>query len=106
MEDGFAFFNRRPEEEDRVILSLLEARCSHDRVEIIFDKDHVGCFFAHVRSRLTHGDTNIGCFQSHSIIHSITRHADDVSLRLQGLAGHLKRSFSLPLQSEAYLDDG
>ena len=89
VKDRFAFFDRRPEPQDRdVSIHIIDRHHLHDRVEIIGDKNHVSSFFTHVCSWFTHGDTDIGCFQSHGIIHTITCHAHDVSLRLQRLEKH------------------
>lgn len=54
-------------------------------MEIVIDENHVCRFLAHVRSILSHRDANVGSFQSHAIVDTVARHADDVSSVLQRL---------------------
>lgn len=52
-------------------------------MEIVVDKNHIRCFFAHVSSILAHGDTDVSTFQSNTIVDTIARHAHNVARVLQ-----------------------
>lgn len=55
--------------------------------EVIVHKDHVGSFFADICTRLPHCNPNIGRFQSHGIINTISCHWHNGTSSLQSLWG-------------------
>ncbi len=54
----------------------------HDRIKIVFNKNHISCFLGYVSSCLSHSNANISCFKSNCIINTITCHTNDMSLCL------------------------
>lgn len=50
--------------------------------EVVIQKDHVSGLLGHVTSGDTHGDTDVGLFQSGRIVHTVAGHSHDGALAL------------------------
>src|SRR5690606_9829885 len=59
--------------------------CRHDGCEIVIGQDHARSFFTNIRTCNTHSYSHICGFQSRSVIYSVSRHCNYVSLFLEGL---------------------
>ena len=58
----------------------------HNCVKIIFDQNHISCFFTDICARLSHRNTDVCSFQSNGIIDTVTCHSNDMTLGLQSLS--------------------
>ena len=52
--------------------------------KIIVNQNHIGSFFRHVSSSLTHWDSNVSLFERNGVIDTIASHANHVATTLQG----------------------
>ena len=59
--------------------------CRHDGCEIVIGQDHARGFLTDIRTCNTHSYSHICGFQSRSVIYSVSRHCNYVSLFLEGL---------------------
>lgn len=61
------------------LLTLLHPR--DDGGKVVVQQDHVGCLLRDVRARDAHGNANVSLLQRRGVVHPVTRHGHNGSLR-------------------------